>query len=435
MLTFRAQPRFAKVLDSIANLSVADPQHEVIAVALNITSCSTNLYMASNHGVPPRTVRHINKLWSLLQDISKDYADHNRDDAQPDSKSPIQPHTSSLPFPAQKRIIKFHRESLKFCSNKLNRRIDKHYSAFLAIESPEISDFQKTIECLATLMKCRDILDDEDWELAWDGLSNLQVETTKMFREKPDLYESFETTFPAKRYLEKVVSFAKDIKILLNAANSPRLRPYFRNRFSIQSLDPISSTTGLPSTIKEWENVALKALQEANRRKAEELEYEALPSKIRADGQKLVKSRSPTPRNFVHCECVILSYMAFHPEEVFISYVGISKLCCRGCSYAITAVNLVKGTGICTKGCHHKWYYPWKFPPLPKVIEGTAVNHMYGEVADFFGDNYAGFRPKTQQTLSDSDCNSLADDQHSDFEGSGAKNLPRFYKNPRFMKK
>lgn len=81
------------------------------------------------------------------------------------------------------------------------------------------------------------------------------------------------------------------------------------------------------------------------------------------------------------------------------------------------------------------WYYPWKFPPLPKDIEGTAVNHMYGEVADFFGDNYAGFRPKTQQTLSDSDCNSLADDQHSDFEGSGAKNLPRFYKNPRFMKK
>lgn len=250
MLTFRAQPRFAKVLDSIADLSVADPQHEVIAVALNITSCSTNLYMASNHGVPPRTVSHINKLWSLLQDISKDYADHNREDAQPDSKSPIQPHTSSLPFPAQKRIIKFHRESLKFCSSKLNRRIEKHYSAFLAIESPEISDFQKTIECLATLMKCRDILDDEDWELAWDGLSNLQVETTKMFREKPDLYESFETNFPAKRYLEKVVSFAKDIKILLNAANSPRLRPYFRNRFSIQSLDPISNTTGLPSPSK-----------------------------------------------------------------------------------------------------------------------------------------------------------------------------------------
>lgn len=88
MLTFRAQARFAKVLDSVANLSVADSQYRVIAVALNITSCSTNWYMAGNHGVPLKTVSHIKKLWSLLQDISMDYADYNRDDAQPDSKSP-----------------------------------------------------------------------------------------------------------------------------------------------------------------------------------------------------------------------------------------------------------------------------------------------------------------------------------------------------------
>lgn len=250
------------------------------------------------------------------------------------------------------------------------------------MESPDISEFQKTIECLATLMKSRDILEDEDWELAWDGLSNLYVETTKIFRENPELYESLETSFPAKRYLKKIVSFAKDVKILLNAANSPRLRIYFRNRFSIRSLDQISSTTGLPLTIKDWDIVALKALQEANRRKPEEVEHEALPSKVRADGQKLVKSRTPTPRTFVHCECVILTYMLFHPEDFFISYIGVSKHSCRGCSHAIASVNLVKGTRIYTKGCHHKWYYPWKFPPLPKDIESRAVNHIYGEVAD-----------------------------------------------------
>ena len=401
-------------------------------MALNITSDSTNLYMASNHGVPPRTVSHINKLWSLLQDISKDYASYHN--VLPDSKSPAQPHTSSLPLPAQNRIIQFHRESLKFCSNKLSRRIDKHYAAFLAIQTPEILEFQKTIEGLAKMMRRRDILDDGEWELVWRGLSNLQVETAKIFRENSDLCKSLATNFPAQRYLEKVVSFAKDVRILLNAANSPRLRNHFRNRFFICSLDPISSAAGLPSTVKDWETVAFKALQEANSRKPEDLEYEVLPSKVRADGQKLVKSRTPTPRTFVHCECVILSYMLFHPEEFFINYIGVSKLCCRGCSHAIASVNLVKGTRINTKGCHHKWYYPWKFPPLPKDIESTAVNHMYGEVAEFFGDNYAGFRPKTQQTLSDSDYNSLSDDRHSDFEGSGAKNLPGFYQDPRVSK-
>lgn len=194
----------------MANLSVADPQHEVIAVAFNVTSSSTNLYMASNHGVPPSTVKHINKLWSLLQDISIDYEQYNNVPLH--SNSPPRPRTSSLPLLAQKRIIQFYRELLKFCSNKLNRRIKKHYPAFLAMECPEIIEFQKTIEGLATLMESRDILEDEDWELAWDGLGNLQVETAKMFRENPDLFESMAKTFPAQRYLEKVVSFAKDIK-------------------------------------------------------------------------------------------------------------------------------------------------------------------------------------------------------------------------------
>lgn len=60
---------------------------------------------------------------------------------------------------------------------------------------------------------------------------------------------------------------------------------------------------------------------------------------------------------------------------------------------------------------------------------------MYEEIANFFGNNYADFRPKTQGTLSNSDYNSLSDNRPSDFEGSGAKNLPRFYQHPRIKKK
>lgn len=91
-----------------------------------------------------------------------------------------------------------------FCSNKLSPRIDKHYSAFLAIQAPEILEFQKTIEGLAKMMRRRQILYDEDWELTWSGLSNLQVETAEMFRENPDLCELLAINFPTQQFLEKL---------------------------------------------------------------------------------------------------------------------------------------------------------------------------------------------------------------------------------------
>lgn len=298
---FRAQrqQRFAKVLDSIANVSVAAPQHEVIAVAFNVTSSSTNLYMAGNHIVPPNTVSHLNKLWSLLQDFSNDYEQYNQ--LSNSSNSPPQPRTLSLPLAAQKRVMQFCRDSLKFCCHKLNRRINKHYTSLLAVESTELSLIQQTITGLAKLMKDRDTLSDRRWDLAWEGLSNLQVETTRFFHDNLDLSELMANPFPAQRYLEKVVAFPKDIRILLNAANSPRLRTHFQNPFTISTLDPIGAAAAPPLTIVGWEEVASKALEEGNRGKTEEFEYEAVPSKVKADARKLVQTRPLPPRNFVHC--------------------------------------------------------------------------------------------------------------------------------------
>ena len=382
--------------------------------------------MAGNHIVPPNTVSHLNKLWSLLQDLSNDYEQYNQ--LSNSSNSPPQPRTSSLPLAAQKRVMQFCRNSLKFCCHKLNRRINKHYTSLLAVESTELSLIQQTITDLAELMKDRDTPSDSHWDLVWEGLSNLQVETTRFFRDNIDLSELMAETFPAQRYLEKVVAFAKDIRILLNAANSPRLSTYFQNSFTISTLDPIGAAATLPLSIVGWEEVALKALEEGNRGKTEEFEYEAVPSKVKADARKLVQTRSLPPRNFVHCECIILSYMLFHPEKLFINYIGVSKLCCRGCFHVIKSVSSAKGMRIFTKGCHHKWYYPWKFPPVPEAIKSKAVKHMYEGIANFFRNNYAGFRPKTQEHLSDSDANSLDDDDHSDFEGSGAKELHKFHR-------
>lgn len=155
-----------------------------------------------------------------------------------------------------------------------------------------------------------------------------------------------------------------------------------------------STAALLPSTINGWENVAFKALAEMNRGKLErdEIEWEAVASKVRADAQR-VSSRAPPPQHFVHCECVLLSHMLSH-EESFVNYIGVSKLCCRGCFNVIQSVNFAKGTRFAIKGCHHKWCYPWKFSPLPETTKNVVVKLLYTDLATLFGNIYSGFRPK-----------------------------------------
>lgn len=157
-----------------------------------------------------------------------------------------------------------------------------------------------------------------------------------------------EQTFPENRYFEKLVG----VRNLLNAANSPRLRRHFKAHLKIETVDPIGPIAALlPSTINSWEKVAFNALEEINRGKLKrgEIEYEAIASKVGADAQRLSDCTLP-PQNFVHCECILLSHMLFHREESFINYIGVSKLCCRGCFHLMQSANFCKRNQICHQG-------------------------------------------------------------------------------------
>lgn len=128
--------RFAKVLDSIANLLVAAPQHEVVPIALCITSPSVHHHMARNGKVPQNTVNHISKLWSFLQDLSNDYEKYHKLSNR--MISPPQSKTLAMPPAAQKKVREFPREALKLCAEKINWRISKHLASFLAVNSSKI---------------------------------------------------------------------------------------------------------------------------------------------------------------------------------------------------------------------------------------------------------------------------------------------------------
>lgn len=108
----RKRTRCARLLDSLANLSVAAPQHEVMAVAFRPTASSIELLIAGNQQVPISTIDHIRCLWVSLQELFVDYRCYNQ--------------VFLLLSAARRRVKRFQRTALKFCGEKPNWRFVKH---------------------------------------------------------------------------------------------------------------------------------------------------------------------------------------------------------------------------------------------------------------------------------------------------------------------
>jgi hypothetical protein len=95
------------------------------------------------------------------------------------------------------------------------------------------------------------------------------------------------------------------------------------------------------------------------------------------------------------------------------TYIGISKLSCRGCEIFIRAFNKVHHTKFVSKGQHHKAYYPWQFPPVfPESAE--VAKEMYEALCKRFGNQYLGFRPKLSPFDDDSEAQTISDRQKPD---------------------
>ena len=74
----------------------------------------------------------------------------------------------------------------------------------------------------------------------------------------------------------------------------------------------------------------------------------------------------------------------------------------------LSAVNKVFGSNFLTKGCHHKWYYPWRFPPLTER-RAQVAQEMYKQLCMTFSRTYGGFCVKRKRILSDSEAGSQHD--------------------------
>ena len=107
--------------------------------------------------------------------------------------------------------------------------------------------------------------------------------------------------------------------------------------------------------------------------------------------------------------------MKVNPGHILISAF---PSCCAALVLSFLKLStLSRGTNWVTKGCHHKWYYPWRIPDVKQ--RDMIAAHMFDKITITFGRSYQGFRVKTVSPLSDregqtrsssDDGSSLSDD-------------------------
>lgn len=377
-----------------------------MAIAVQQTKTDIKLIVASNNNLPASTIEHLKMVWNMLKHLCQDYANYTA--APDDTISPKRPSIKHLSEAAQIRVKTLRRMILRFNHEKLRRRVSKHYKSFVSVKrtvakelglEPMITDLQELMPALDL-----DALPDDAWGGVWRVLENIRLR----FEVLSDTIKKHENTvripFPLFRFLSKVISVIKDIKVLMKAANSPRLRVLFNRNFQIIDLKGSRNESfDLPNSPAGWNQLVENTLQWRNMIAKTKGEVKFELDEVNVQQHTVMMCEAPPRKtNYVHCELKIVSHILQSSEEGFLDYIGVSKLCCRGCSQCIQAVNHVLGKGFKTKGTHQKFYYPWRFPNLPQA--NAVAEEMRNSISFVFGQTYEGFCPETQSYLSDSEA-------------------------------
>lgn len=308
-----------------------------MAVAVQTNKTHTRLIVASNDTLPDTTIAFLKKVWNILEQLSRDYQDYNV--AVPEnSVSPRQLPTRDPSEDAQILVKDLRQMILRFGHQRVRRRISKHYSNILSIngELAEKVGLEPIITQLKTIKPALDqpALVDKIWDSIWIILENIRFR----FDEFSDTIKTRENTpsipFSLFRYLSKVVSVSQDIKLLMKAANSPRLRALFQRNFQIINLKGSGDIPfNLPRSRAGWTHLVEDTLRWRNLAAKEKGEVKFKLDKLNVEQHVGRMCETPTRNsNYVHCELNIISYILQSSEEGFLDCIGVSKLCCRGCA-------------------------------------------------------------------------------------------------------
>jgi len=417
--------RLSKVLDSIANLCVSETNHEVIATALRVhnEAKSIELIIASNTNIKPSTVGHLQDMWKLLRKIStlshKYYGLDSKKRTPPEGA----PNADAL-------SAEFQQLCLEFSFGKLQKRINEKFSRFSAIridnmeESHPFQMVRKRVNAIEKnftreeepLTGKPDHGDENSWGVLWACLVAAKIAIDKFLNAggfRGEDMKRAQNFFEYESYLRKIESFANDIQVLLKAANSPQCRHLFTFEFKIKDL-PVQEgkAVTVPQTSRDWETVLENALLFRNSHKEEgQGNYLIDIEKIKEDTAYLASEA--LKRNLVvHCEVKILTHIFKTETESggtpkAYTYIGVSKLSCRGCQAFFNSFNDVHATHFTTKGSHSKSYWPWQFPPS-FAKKNEVLSRTYQFIAKRWVESYGGYTVGRASLAQDSEAQTIS---------------------------
>lgn len=436
--------RVGRILDSIANISISQSKDEVVAVAVQIRKMDVRLIVASSNGtLPNSTTTYLREIWGILKQLSNDYQD-SRYRISKLSTVPKRPPTRDLSEDMRGRVHNLRRKILRFGHQKLRLRVSKHYFSIISINSDVAKELAlepmiKQLNIIKPTLDQPGPLADKIWHSVWKRLEIIRFLFDKFASSSSSSsIKKIENTpfipFPLFRYLSKVVSVIRDIKILLNAAYSSRLRrAFFQRDFQIINLNDGSGSGSIPNSLlpppisratARWTQLVENTLllhnmtaKENGKRilRMDEIKVRQHVVKMICEGQGQGQylwnnndnnnKKRPSSSLFVHCELNLVSYIlqssADQGQGGFLDQIGVSKLSCTGCAQFIQAIEDVSGKRFKLKGTDHRFDYPWAFPPhipppsppsLNSTLESVA-ERMRKNISFIFGQTYDGFYP------------------------------------------
>lgn len=257
-LSTEGNHRLTCILDSIANICVSGSKGEVVAAAVQISKLDIRMIVASNDTLPTSTITYLEEIWNILKQLSLDYQEYNR--LPENSASPRQPLNKDLSKAAQMRVQNLWQRILQFSQQRLRQRVSKHYLKITSIDRDVAKELElePIIRQLKSLKPALDLpaLADESWDFVSAVLEHIRHQ----FDEVAVTIKTHENTpripFSLFRYLSKVISVSQDIKVLMKAANSPRLRALFHQDFQIINLKGSGDIPfNLPKSRAGWTQV------------------------------------------------------------------------------------------------------------------------------------------------------------------------------------
>lgn len=393
------------ILDSIANISVSKAKGEVVAVAVQVGKTDTKLIVASNGALPDSTITYLKEIWNMLMQLSKDY--------DPMSGRSIQYTNKDLEKDAQMRIVNLRRKILRFCHQRLRRRISKYFSNFISLKGvqAEVLGLEPTIKQIEALKPALDqpALADKTCDLIWLALVHIRCRLHRCSVRIENFENTQDNPFHVSRYLSKIVSIYEDFTFLMQTARRPPLNDIWQLDFQIINVkgsgdipsNPLKSRVPWTQLVDDILRLRNMAAEEKGLRR-----YALNKTDVR---QHVVKMCQTPLRKaqFVHCELKIVSYILQSSEQGFLDYIGISKICCNGCVQFLQAVKSVLGQRFSVKVAPRMFHYPWAFPDIPHAA--SVGKQMSKTVAFEVGQVYRGFRPEKKRRLYDSSYDEAID--------------------------